>query len=114
MLVCEYDVDPSTGYCRKCEEGRDEWLTATPLAVDWGVLLLISAFIMIFVGVFLLTLGSAAGLSTTGGVIFIGPFPIVFGAGPGSGLLMLIGILIVILIALYLLVSTKRGLRVPP
>ncbi len=73
-------------------------------------------FLLLFVGTAILFLGSAGGSSSTsfGGVVFIGPFPLAFGAGPGSGTLILIGVLISIAMVLILFLSFFLSRRVNP
>jgi uncharacterized membrane protein len=73
--------------------------------------LLIFGFILIFVGfavvvISALTLG---GSGSVGGVILIGPFPIVFGAGPDAGWLILIGVIITVLSVVSFLVLNRRS-----
>jgi uncharacterized membrane protein len=53
-----------------------------------GVALILVGFALVFMG----SLGESN--ASAGGVIFIGPFPIVFGSGPGGGELALISLLI--------------------
>jgi uncharacterized membrane protein len=48
---------------------------------------------------------SGAGSASTGVVIFIGPFPIVFGSGPNSGVLIAIGLFIALVMVLLTLLS---------
>jgi|WetSurMetagenome_2_1015567.scaffolds.fasta_scaffold42701_2 uncharacterized membrane protein len=60
-------------------------------------LLLATGMILVFAGALAIFAASIAGGggSTSGGVvIFIGPFPIVFGAGPDAGLLVLAGVIL--------------------
>ena len=71
-------------------------------------------FILLIVGFALLVIGSAGTSSASfGGVVFIGPFPIVFGSGPQAGTLALIALVIglAIVVSLYLsiLLSRKRS-----
>lgn len=62
---------------------------------------------IIFVGFVVVALGASlgpAGTSSSGGFILIGPFPIVFGSGPNSGMLATFGLAITVaVVALYLL-----------
>ncbi len=75
-------------------------------------LLLATGMILVFAGALVIFAAAIAGGggSTSGGVvIFIGPFPIVFGAGPDAGLLVLAGaILAAVCIALILFWRRKR------
>ena len=67
--------------------------------------LLLSGFIVLLAGFGLIVIGGTSqGNSSAGGVVFIGPFPIVFGAGPGGWVLALMSVLIgVVTVALLLL-----------
>jgi uncharacterized membrane protein len=66
--------------------------------------------ILIAFGVVVMFLGAAPSAGSFSAVIFIGPFPIVFGSGPGSGLLILISL---ILVALMLVISCVSVLLRP-
>ncbi|MGD6853195.1 MAG: TIGR00304 family membrane protein [Candidatus Bathyarchaeia archaeon] len=69
---------------------------------------------LIFIGIAVIVVASIAlgGGGSVGGVIFIGPIPIVFGAGPSAGWLILISVVIsVISIALFL-VMNRRAKRI--
>jgi uncharacterized membrane protein len=61
---------------------------------------------IVFVGFVVLAVGASqgsGGSSSTGGFILIGPFPIVFGSGPNSGMLAEVGLVITVaVVALYL------------
>lgn len=73
--------------------------------------LLILGFVLIFVGVIVIvgaTLLSGNGLSSFGGVIFIGPFPIVFGAGPDAAWLIAISLVLAVLSLVVFWVMIKR------
>ncbi len=61
--------------------------------------------IIIFAGIGLILAGaSGQGSASAGGVVFIGPFPIVFGSGPGGSSLALLSVVIGgVMIALLLL-----------
>jgi len=72
---------------------------------------LILGIIMVFVGIAIiiiaavLTAGGSTGFS---GVIFIGPFPIVFGAGPNASWLILIGIILAAVTVVLFIVMNRR------
>jgi uncharacterized membrane protein len=69
---------------------------------------------LIFIGVLVLLVASIFfdSSGSSGVVIFIGPFPLVFGKGPNSFWLILIGIIIAVLsIALFLIMNRRLGLR---
>ena len=73
--------------------------------------LLILGLVLLFVGVIIIvgaTLLSGNGLSGFGGVIFIGPFPIVFGAGPDAAWLIAISLVLAVMSLVVFWVMTKR------
>jgi len=73
--------------------------------------LLVLGFVLIFVGVIVIvvaTLLSGNGLSSFGGVIFIGPFPIVFGVGPDAAWLIAISLVLAVLSLVVFWVMTRR------
>jgi LPXTG-motif cell wall-anchored protein len=74
--------------------------------------LLTMGLFLIFVGFAFVVVSSllySGGSGSVGGVILIGPIPIVFGAGPDAGWLVLIGIIITILsLASFLLLNKRR------
>lgn len=61
--------------------------------------------IVVLVGFALVFAGSVGGgTASAGGVVFIGPFPIVFGSGPGGGNLALLSLAIgAVTVVLFLL-----------
>ena len=71
---------------------------------------LILGIALIFVGVAVLVVASVfvGGSGSAGVVIFIGPFPIVFGAGPNAGWLILIGIIIAVFCMLFFWVMNRK------
>ena len=87
-------------------------------AVDEGVavssrlfLLLISGFLLVFVGIAVIVVASAlySGGSVSGGVvIFIGPFSIVVGAGPDVSLIILVSVILAVLSVVVFLVMNRR------
>ncbi len=67
--------------------------------------MLASGFVLLIAGLALLVVGTAnSGTMSTGGVVFIGPFPLVFGSGPAGWELALVSVVIggVMLVALLL------------
>jgi len=53
-------------------------------------------------------LSSSGGSASSGGFILIGPIPIVFGTGPNSGTLALLGLVITAAVVLVYLMSFLR------
>jgi len=82
--------------------------------MNWSRLYVVG-FLLVFVGLALLFLGSIGSSSSGsfGGVIFVGPIPIAFGSGPGSGTLVLTAVLISLVMVLIfffsLILSRRRG-----
>ncbi len=76
--------------------------------------ILFVGFAIIAVGVILLVLASFLGSSSgsVGGVIFIGPFPIVFGAGLDATWLIMIGIVIAVLMFVLFFVWRRKSWKV--
>lgn len=74
--------------------------------------LLILGIVLVFVGVIVLVVIASifSGSSSSGVVVFIGPFPIVFGSGPKATWLILIGIILsVISLVLFFVMNRRRG-----
>ena len=73
-------------------------------------LLMIFGVALVLVGIVVLAVFSLSfgGSTSTGVVIFIGPFPIVFGSGPNATWLILIGIILAILSVVLFLVMNRR------
>ena len=74
--------------------------------------LLILGIVLVFVGIVVLFVVSLvfSSSSSVGVVVFIGPFPIVFGSGPNAGLLIIIGIILAALsVVLFLLMNKRRA-----
>jgi len=91
------------------EEGNGEENSGLP---RWVFTLFLAGFVLVLVGVAVVSAASLLnGGSASGGVvIFIGPFPLVFGAGPGATWLVLIGIILTAL-SIILFVVMRRKMR---
>ena len=74
-------------------------------------LLFATGFIVVFIGIILVMAASAFGgngSASSGIIIFVGPFPIVFGAGPSVELLILIGVVLAALsVVIFVLMRRK-------
>jgi len=78
---------------------------------SWLSLLLAAGLVLVLVGVlvvFVAALSGSSNSSSVGVVIFIGPIPIFFGAGPDIGLLFLVGALLLAVSITIFLVRRKR------
>lgn len=68
---------------------------------------------LIFVGIIILALALVQnGSGSFGGVIFIGPIPIVFGAGPEANWLIIISIIISAVMVIGFIIFNKRSRRI--
>ncbi len=74
----------------------------------------LAGFAIILVGVALIVIASLLNSSSgsVGGVIFIGPFPIVFGIGPDAIWLISISIIIATLMTVMFYILRRRSLQV--
>jgi len=71
--------------------------------------LLLVAVGMIFVGIFLLMISSSLNGISGGGVILIGPIPILIGTGTNSTSLILIGAVVTIFALIFFGFVSRRG-----
>jgi uncharacterized membrane protein len=77
-------------------------------------LLLIVGFVLVFVGIAVILVAAVFygfGSLSGGVVIFIGPFPIVIGAGPDVTLIVLFSIILAVLSVVVFLVMNRRMRR---
>ena len=74
------------------------------------LLLLFFGFALVIVGIIVVIASVllSGGSASFGGVIFIGPFPIVFGAGPDVAWLITIAIVIAVISVVLLLIMRRR------
>lgn len=76
---------------------------------------LILGFSIILIGIAIVLVTSilyGAGSANFGAVIFIGPIPIVIGAGPDAGFMVLFSIIIVVLSVIIFAILFRRNRRV--
>lgn len=70
---------------------------------------LVVGFLLVFAGIIVLVVVSVlSGSGSVGGVILIGPIPIIFGSGPDAFWLVLIGVIVTVFCAVLFLVMNKR------
>jgi uncharacterized membrane protein len=78
------------------------------------VTLLFVGLAIVVIGIVTVILASAVGTGSisAGGVIFIGPFPIVFGTGPDATWLIVISLVIAVLMFVLFFVMRRKSSRV--
>jgi uncharacterized membrane protein len=77
-------------------------------------LLLILGVVFVFVGIAVVLVAAVlygGGSAGFGAVIFVGPFPIVIGAGPNTTLLALFGIILAVLSVIAFIAMSRRVKR---
>ncbi len=90
---------------RSSEENEDEGIEVSSSLFY----LIILGIVLIFVGIAVVVVVSVvSGFGSVGAVIFIGPFPIVFGSGPNTAWLILIGIILAVVSIIVFLVTSRR------
>jgi uncharacterized membrane protein len=88
------------------QETGDEGITISSRLFGF----LILGIALVFVGIVVLVVVSVVlgSSGSVGVVIFIGPFPIVFGSGPNADWLILIGLILAVLSVVLFLVMKRR------
>ena len=74
-------------------------------------LFLVLGFVLVFIGIIVILIATVlygGGSASAGAVIFIGPFPIVIGAGPDVTLIVLFSIILAVLSVVVFLVMNRR------
>ena len=91
------------------EEAKDDGISISGRLL--GFLLL--GIVLVFVGISVLVVASIVlgGSGSVGGVILIGPIPIVFGSGPDAGWLIVISVILTIVSVVLFLIMNKRSRR---
>jgi uncharacterized membrane protein len=99
---------------RSAGEESEETVEAGMNLSNLFFLLLITGFVLIFVGIAVILIAIVfcnASSASVGVVIFIGPFPIVIGTGPDIALIVLFSIIIAVLSIVAFLVLKRRIAR---
>jgi uncharacterized membrane protein len=89
------------------EDGNGQEKAGLP---RWIFVLFLAGFVLVLVGIAVVVAASLLNGGSASGavVIFIGPFPIVFGAGPGATWLVLIGIILTALSIILFVIMRRR------
>jgi uncharacterized membrane protein len=96
------------------EEETGETVEEEVTGVSRFFLLLIAGFVIVFVGIAVILVAAVfygSGSASAGVVIFIGPFPIVIGAGPDVTWIVLFSIILAVLSVVVFLVMNRRMRR---
>ncbi len=109
--ICEVCLEPHTWVCTECYERvklEAPLFEATPWPTPFKLFLL--GFLLIFIGMIFVTI--TAFLSGTpanfGAIIFIGPIPIVLGAGPNPIWAIMLAVVVTIVGVILFLLLRKR------
>jgi uncharacterized membrane protein len=91
------------------EEAEDDGISISGRLL--GFLLL--GIVLVFVGIAVLVIASIVlgGSGSVGGIILIGPIPIVFGSGPDAGWLIAISVILTVVSVALFLIMNKRSRR---
>jgi uncharacterized membrane protein len=91
------------------EEAEDDGIGISSRLLSF----LLLGITLVFVGIAVLVVASVVlgGSGSVGGVILIGPIPIVFGAGPDAGWLIAISIILTVVSLILFLVMNRRARR---
>jgi uncharacterized membrane protein len=93
-------------------EESDESISEDGIVPGRTLIVVLAGFAIIFVGVVLIVIAALlnSNSGSVGGVIFIGPFPIVFGIGPDAIWLIAISIIIAIMMLVLFYIWRRRSL----
>ena len=110
--VCRECFDTSRWWCNNCTNQPVSITSEKSLRLPVTGWLFFLAFIMIFLGIFLMTLApilTEGTFGTSGGaVILIGPIPIILGSGPWSGIMVVLSLVVTVLAIILVGVILRR------
>jgi uncharacterized membrane protein len=92
------------------EEGEDEGIGLSGRLL--GFLLLGIALVFIGIAVIVVVSVVLGGSGNVGGIILVGPIPIVFGAGPDAGWLIVISVILTAVSVISFLILNRRQKKV--
>jgi len=108
--VCNECFNSNQWWCRTCVNETNSTITSGPTRfASTGLFFL--AFVLIFVGILLMSLGpilSQGGNGSVGTVILIGPIPIILGSGPFAGVIVVLAILLTIFALIFGVILQRR------
>jgi uncharacterized membrane protein len=113
-IACRECFDTTRWWCTGCSNqlGSAPIGTSSRARVPVSGLLFSLAFIMIFVGILLMTLGplfNGGTIGPSGGtIILIGPIPIILGSGPFSGVMVVLALVLTVFALILFGVILRR------
>lgn len=111
---CSNCIDPIHFLCSECQaklRPPSPLASSTTSRFPLATWLFFIAFAVIFIGVLLITFGSASnpGQFSGGAIILIGPIPIILGSGPYSVALIVLAGVLTLVGLMFLLVLRRRS-----
>ena len=82
-----------------------------PKLIGIGILLVVIGMLVLFVGIIMSIVKSGTGKVEGGGIIFIGPIPIVFGTSQEVTKILLVLAIILVILAMVLYLLIYKGMR---
>jgi uncharacterized membrane protein len=111
-MACRECFDANRWWCSSCSNQLGSTIGPTSFQVPAIGMLFFLAFVMIFVGILLMNLGpilNGGTLGPSGGaVILIGPFPIILGSGPLSGVMVVLSLVLSVCALFFFVVILRR------
>lgn len=108
-VVCHECFDTNRWSCRSCINQTNSPIVKGTMLIPPTVLFFV-AFVMIFVGILLMSLApilNHGDIGSVGTVILIGPIPIILGSGPFASVVVVLALLLTI-VALFFGVILQR------
>jgi len=110
-MVCHDCFDRNRWWCGDCINHPSTIIRTTTQIPTAGLFFL--AFVMIFVGILLMSLGpilSGNGVGSFGTVILIGPIPVILGSGPLASVMIILALVLTV-VAVIVGVILQRSRR---
>lgn len=108
-MVCQECFDANRWWCRSCTSQFSQPTVSTPQRIPIGLFFL--AFVLILLGILLMSLGPILSGNTGGSVgtvILIGPIPIILGSGPSASLIVILALLVTVAALIFGVIVQRR------
>lgn len=109
-LVCPECFDTNRWWCLSCINQTRPSIVHTTMRVPTTGLFFL-AFVMVFVGILLMSLApilNHGDIGSVGTVILIGPIPIILGSGPFASVIVLLALLLTIVALIFGVILLRR------